>query len=55
LFFLFPKLDGFVKSDLFRRGGIFAESNSKNLRIVISSSSEKSLTIKIPRRWRSSE
>jgi len=23
------KTDGFVKSDLFRRGGIFAESNSK--------------------------
>ncbi|MBS3757221.1 MAG: hypothetical protein KGY61_01005 [Desulfobacterales bacterium] len=23
------KLDGFVKSGLFRRGGIFAESNSK--------------------------
>jgi len=26
---VFPIIDGFVKSGLFRRGGIFAESNSK--------------------------
>jgi len=64
--------DGFVKSDLFRRGGIFAESNSKKhphchferqrvlsfraaASFVISSGSEKSLAIKIPRHFRSSE
>ncbi|MBS3758124.1 MAG: hypothetical protein KGY61_05630, partial [Desulfobacterales bacterium] len=33
----------FLRSDLFRRGGIFAESHAKNIRIVISSGSEKSL------------